>query len=82
MEHMEVTVRNSERQRVRKLALLTGAGLVVLGLMSGLYAYESAKGSEVCMKTNMASATDRMAVVPPIDASRPGTIETATFALG
>jgi hypothetical protein len=76
-------VEDRERQRVRKLALLTGVGFVVLGLISGLYAYESVKGKDVSMKRGMESAAaDRMAVSPPMDASRPGTIKTATFALG
>ncbi|MGD0488449.1 MAG: hypothetical protein ABSB94_14800 [Syntrophorhabdales bacterium] len=72
-----------ERQRVRKPALLTGLGVVLLGLISGLYAYESVKEKDVSMKKGMqCAAADRMAVSPPIDASRPGTSETATFALG
>lgn len=50
-----------EQQPVRKLALVTGAGLILLGLISGSYAYESVKEKDV---------------------SRPGTSETATFALG
>ena len=71
-----------ERQRVKKRALVAGVGLVVLGLI-GLYAYGSVKGSEVSMKKGMENAAaDRMALSPPIDASRPGTLETATFALG
>jgi hypothetical protein len=84
MECMEVTVEDRERHRVRKWTLLTGVGLIALGLISGLYAYESAKGRDVNMKKGMESAaTDvRVAVPPPIDASRPGTIETATFAMG
>jgi len=76
-------VEDRERQGVRKLALLTGAGLILLGLISGLYAYESVKGKDVSMKKGMqCAAADRMAVSPPIDVSRPGTSETATFALG
>ena len=80
---MEVTVEDRERQGVRKPAVLTGVGLLVLGLISGLYAYESVKEKDVSMKKGMESAAeDRMSVPPPIDASRPGTVETATFALG
>ena len=83
MECMEVTVEDRERHRARKWAMLTGVGLVALGLISGLYAYESAKGRDVSMKKGIESAAaDRMAVPPPIDASRPATIETATFAMG
>jgi hypothetical protein len=81
---MEVTVEDKKRLRVRKGALLTGLGLIVLGLISGLYAYESAKGRDVTMKKGMESAAAdvRMAVPPPVDDHRPGTIETATFAMG
>ena len=120
MERMEVTVEDGERHRVRTWALLTGVGLVVLGLISGLYAYESAKKGDVSMKKGIeTAAADRMAVPPPIDAhgltpvgnlfsshgerereahtalpgegatraplidaSRPATVETATFAMG
>ena len=72
-----------DQRRVRKRALLTGVGLAVLGLISALYAYESAKGRDVSMKKGMESAAeDRMAVPPPIEAHRQGAIETATFALG
>ena len=80
---MEVTVEDRERLRVRKRALLMGVGLAVLGLISGLYAYNAVKGRDLSMKKGMESAAaDRMAVPPPIDASQPGTIETATFAMG
>jgi hypothetical protein len=80
---MEVTVEDRERQRVRNRALLMVVSLVVLGLISGLYAYESVKGRDMSMKKGMESAAaERMAVPPPIDAPRPGTIETATFAMG
>jgi hypothetical protein len=80
---MEVTVKDRERHRVRKWALLTGVGLAVLGLISGLYAYQSIKGRDVSMKKGMESAAaDRIAAPPLIDASRPGAIETATFAMG
>jgi ABC-type arginine transport system permease subunit len=84
MEGREVMVEDRARQRVKKRALLAGAGLVVLGLISGLYAYdESIKGSEVSVKKGRESAAaDLTAVAPPLDASRPGTVETATFALG
>jgi hypothetical protein len=83
MEQMEVTVEDIKRHRVTKRALLTGAGLVVLGLISVLYAYESVKGRDVSMKkATENAAAERMAVPPPRDASRPGTIETATFAMG
>jgi hypothetical protein len=35
------------------------------------------------MKKGMENAAaDRMALSPPVDAPRPGTLETATFALG
>ena len=71
------------RIRVRKRALWTGVGLVVLGLISGLYAYDAVKGRDVSMKKGMESAAaDRMAIRSPTEASRPGTIETATFAMG
>ncbi len=53
---MEDTVEDRERLCVRKRALLTGVGLVVLGLISGLYAYESVKGRDVSMKKGMESA--------------------------
>ena len=81
---MEVTVEDRERHRVRKWAVLTGVGLVALGLISGLYAYESVKGRDANMKKGMESAAMDvwMAVPPPMDASRPGTMETATFAMG
>jgi hypothetical protein len=80
---MEVTMKNIERLRSRKRALSIGLGLAVLGLISGLYAYESAKGSDVTMKKGTENAAvERMTVPPPIDASRPGTIETVTFAMG
>ena len=70
-----------ERQRVKRRALMAGVVLVVLGLI-GLYAYGSV-GSEVSMKKGMENAAaDRMALSPPVDAPRPGTLETATFALG
>ncbi len=68
--------------RLKKPALLSAVGFVVLALISGLFAYESVKGRGVTMKRGAeAAAVDRMAV-PPIDASRPQRIETATFALG
>ncbi|MGD0238187.1 MAG: hypothetical protein ABSC55_27100 [Syntrophorhabdales bacterium] len=70
-------------RRVRRRALLLGVGFVVLGLISGLFAYESVKQRGVTVKRGAEAATaDRMAVPPPMDVSRPGTIETATFALG
>jgi hypothetical protein len=86
-------VEGRERQRARKPAVLTGVGLILLGLISGLYAYESLKGKDVSMKEGMQCAAadrtavsapvpDRTAVSAPIDVSRPGTSETATFALG
>ena len=79
----EVTVEDRKRHAVRKRVLLTGVGLVVLGLISGLYAYESVKGRNVNMKRGTESAAaDHMNVIPPIDEVRPGTIETATFAMG
>lgn len=63
--------------------MLLGVGFVVLGLISGLFAYESVRERGVAVKGSAeAAAADRMAVPPPIDVSRPGTIETATFALG
>ena len=72
-----------KRHAVRKRALYIGVGLVVLGLISGLYAYESVTGRNVNMKQGTASAAaDHMNVIPPIDEARPGTIETATFAMG
>jgi len=74
---------NKARLSVKKRVLVAGVGLVALGLISGLYAYESVRGRDVNMKKGMESAAaDRMTAPPPIDASRPGTIETATFALG
>ncbi len=69
--------------RVRKPVLLSAAGLVVLGLIVGVSVYESIKGGGVTMtRDREAVAAERMAVPPPIDASRPQRIETATFALG
>ena len=83
VDHMEVTVKDRKWHRVRRRALLLGVGFVVLGLISGLFAYESVKERGVTVKRGAeAAAADRMAVPPPIDVSRPGTIETATFALG
>ncbi len=71
-----------ERHRVTKRALMIGAGLVV-GLISGLYAYESVKGRDVSMKKGIESAAAELtAPLPPIDAVRPARIETATFAMG
>ena len=79
---MEVTVEDRERLRVRKRLLLTGLGLVVMFFISGLYVYESVKGRDAGMKQGMeAVAAERMAP-PPMDEARPGTMETATFALG
>jgi len=82
-----------ERQRARKPALLAGVGVLVLGLISGLYAYESVKGKDGIMENGMQCAAadrtalsppvaDRTALSPPLEVSRPGTTETATFALG
>src|SRR5512136_1101459 len=69
MERMEVTVEDRERRRVRKWALFTGVGLVALGLITGLYAYESVKGRDVSMKKGLESAAaNRMTAPPPIDA--------------
>ena len=83
IDQEEVTVEDEKRHAVRKRVLLTGVGLVVLGLISGLYAYESVKGRNVNMKRGTESAAaDHMNVIPPIDEARPGTIETATFAMG
>ena len=73
-------MKERKQQGVRKPAVLTGVGLVVLGLISGLYAYESVRGNGASMKEGMAEG--RMVIAPPVDASRPGTSETATFALG
>ena len=71
------------RLRVKKSALLSAGGLVVLGLIAGLFVYESMKGRGVTMtRGREAVAAERMAVLPPIDVSQPKTIETATFALG
>jgi len=79
----EVAVKAGEEHPMRKRVLLTGVGLVVLGLISGLYAYESVKGRNVNMKRGTESAAaDHMNVIPPIDEARPGPIETATFAMG
>jgi len=86
-------VEGREQQRARKPAVLTGVGLLVLGLISGLYAYRSLKGKDASMKegTQCGAADrtavsppvpDRTAVSPPVEVSRPGTSETATFAMG
>jgi len=83
MNYKEVALENRARMSVRKRVLVAGVSLVALGLVSGLYAYESVRGRDMNMKKGMESAAaDRMTVPPPMDASRPGTIETATFALG
>ena len=72
-----------EPHRVRKRVSVIGAGCVLLSIISGLYAYESVKGRDVSMKkVTESAAADRMAVPPPLDALRPGRIETATFAMG
>ena len=69
--------------RVKKRALLIGVGFVVLGLMSGLFAYESVKERGVGMKRDVqTAAAERMTVPPTIDSPRAGAIATATFALG
>ncbi len=71
-----------EQHRVTQRALLMGVALV-MGLISGLYAYESVKGRDVSMKRGIESAAvDRTAPSPPIDAALPARIETATFAMG
>jgi len=102
IDQEEVTVEDRKRHAVRKRVLLTGVGLVVLGLISGLYAYESVKGRNVNMKRGTESASSqgeregeagyplaggalpggRTTRTPLIDEARPGTIETATFAMG
>jgi hypothetical protein len=82
-EDVEVTVEERKWHRLKKPALLSAVGFAVLALISGFFAYESAKGRGVTMKRGAeAAAVDRMAVPPPIDVRKPGTIETATFALG
>ena len=69
--------------RVKNRALLVSMVFVVLGLMSGLFAYESVKERGVSMKRDVqTAAAERMAAPPPIDAPRAAKIETATFALG
>jgi hypothetical protein len=45
MERGEVTVEDSDR--CEKTGAVDRSGLVVLGLMSRLYAYESVKGGDV-----------------------------------
>jgi hypothetical protein len=83
MGHMEVTVKDRKWHRGRRRALWLGVGFVVLGLLSGLFAYESVKERGVTVTRGAeAAAADRVAAPPPIDSSRPGRIETATFALG
>ena len=68
---------------VRKPALLSAVGFVALGLIAGLFVYESMKGKGVIMtRSSEAAAVERMNVPPPIDAVEPKAIETATFALG
>ena len=80
---MEVTVKDRKWHRVRRRALLLGVGFVLLGLISGLFAYESVKERGATMKRGIqAAVADRTAVPPPIDVSRPAALETATFALG
>ena len=68
---------------VRRPALLSAVGLVALGLIAGLFAYESMKGKGVIMtRSSEAAAAERMNVPPPTDAVKPKAIETATFAMG
>ena len=81
--HREVTVQQRMWQRMRKPALLSGAGLVALGLLAGLFAHEHVKNGGTTMATSReAVAADRVVVLPPIDDSQPKVFETATFALG
>ena len=80
---MEVSVEERRWHTVRKPALFSAVGFVALGLIAGLFVYESMKGKGVIVtRSSEAAAAERMTVPPPIDAVKPKAIETATFALG
>jgi hypothetical protein len=68
---------------VRKPALLATVGFVVFGSMAGFFGHQYVKGRGETMATGRETEAAELTVVPPpIDASRPKTFETATFALG
>jgi hypothetical protein len=65
---------------MRKRTLLTITGLVILGLISGLFIYGPTKEKNMDSRKSITSAAT--AVTGPFDAPRQDGIETATFAMG